>query len=298
MSYGVVYRVTCLVNGKCYHGQTTRLNPEDRWKDHWRPSSHCLALRNALTKHGHDAFTFEVIGQAGSKEELDALEKQFVTTSLAPLGYNIREGGANGRMPDEVKKKISESNKISQNRPEVKARNSAGVKAAMARPDVKARHKQAVREALAKPEVKEHRHQAMLQVFAKPEERKKRSEGSKKSWASCTAEKRSQRIQATAQACSTEEYRYRMKDVSKEVQARPEVRDKIQKSWTPERRKAQSERLKALKGNPEFENSRTSAISKAHNSPEGKAKLLSRRHRGESIEDWRKRIGLETHQAE
>lgn len=106
-SYGIVYRIECLVNGKRYHGQT--VNPKERWPHHFRSDSHCHALRNALTKHGAANFVFLIVEKASSKEELDDLEKKWVATSISPNGYNLKQGGANGRPSVETRQRMSEA---------------------------------------------------------------------------------------------------------------------------------------------------------------------------------------------
>jgi len=109
----IVYKITNLINGKTYIGQTVR-SVEDRWKEHCKP---CMKRRsyvaNAIQKHGKDNFYVEELRKADSQSELDLLEKSYIssTDSLYPNGYNLAVGGKGGSPSDHVKKKISRSMK-------------------------------------------------------------------------------------------------------------------------------------------------------------------------------------------
>lgn len=292
MPYGVVYRITCLASGKCYHGQT--INPKERWPHHLRANSHCRALRDAIAKHGRANFTFEVVATASSSEELNSLERQFVATSMVPVGYNLNEGGDSRRLSAETRQKISESNKIAQNREDVRARNSLGVQRAMARPEVKERHRASLKAALRQPEQRERMSRQMKEVHSRPELKQKRREALREAWGGLTPEEREARIAKQRAACS------------------PEVRSKIgvasRRTWsdsdrrqrqgervreaksTPEAKAAMSSRMKEIHSRPGEKERRGAAISQAHNTTEGKKKLARRRRRNESEEVWRERV--------
>ena len=291
--YGIVYRITCTVNGKQYHGQT--VNPGERFPHHFRPDSQCHALRNAIRKYGRSNFVFSILAEAGNKEELDTLEKQWVSTSMSPVGYNLKEGGGNGRPSAEARQRMSVAQKEAQNRPEVKAKNSAGVKRAMARPDVKERHRKALKAALQRPEEKAKRSRIQKRVHARPGEKEKRSRAIQKSWESYTPKERKLRV-AKQKAAITHETRALMGRKSRESQARPEVKERhrlgLQRAMTPERRKAVSAQMKRVHARPGEKEKRGAAISKAHNTPEGKVKLSNRRRRGETWREWSSRTGL------
>lgn len=290
--YGIVYRITNLVNGKCYHGQT--VNPKERWSHHLRGDSHCVVLRNAIRKYGRKNFSFEVVAEAANKEELDLLEVQYVVTSLCPVGYNIREGGANGRPSLEMRRKMSLSGKEAQNRPEVRARNSAGVKRAWATLGAKENWRAAQKVAQNRPEVREHKRLSMLEVHSRPGESERRGSKIKEVWAGYSDEERQARIEALRAALITDEHRQKMSVVAKEMLARPEVKAKLvaaqKASFTPERRSKQRETTGEIWNRPGERERRGQAISAAHNTPEGKRKLAMRRRRGETFEAWSQRI--------
>ena len=264
--YGVVYRIKCLVNGKCYHGQT--VNTKVRWTSHFRKDSHCHALRNAIQKYGRSNFEFEIVASASSKEELDTIEKNLVATSMSPRGYNLKEGGAHGKHTLAWRKHMSEVQKRIQNLPDVKARNSAGVKRAMARPEVKEKLRASLKARMNRPEVREHMSRVMKEVHARPEQKEKRSAALKARWASYTTEERAVRNAKQLAAVRTPEYRERRSKIAKETLARPEVKKKliasIKASFTAERKERLSEQLKVVWNKPGEREKRGSAIKRAY----------------------------------
>jgi group I intron endonuclease len=95
-----IYKITNSVSGKCYIGETTCKNPEERWRRHKetiRRGVGCPALRDAVQKYGIDAFRFEVIRTCSLEERFD-IERETIKeyNSVAPGGYNILPGGAGG----------------------------------------------------------------------------------------------------------------------------------------------------------------------------------------------------------
>lgn len=112
--YGRVYLITNKVNGKVYVGQTTRFL-KNRLRNH---ISHAYAhlsgkykgqdtpLFRAIRKYGKESFIIDVICSCSSKEELDLMEDLYIAI-LGGMdkrtGYNVRRGGSNGKMSEEVK---------------------------------------------------------------------------------------------------------------------------------------------------------------------------------------------------
>lgn len=111
MSYGKVYMITNLINGKVYVGQTTKADVMLRFNEH------CTEKRNrhvskAIQKYGKENFKVEIVSEAHSQEELNQLESNFVVKfdSMFPNGYNHRAGGnQNGICSEELRRKISEA---------------------------------------------------------------------------------------------------------------------------------------------------------------------------------------------
>lgn len=108
----IIYKITNKINEKIYIGQTigTLIN---RWNHHGIPSEKTYFAK-AIRKHGKENFTIEQIDSANNKEDLNEKEKhwiKFYNATDRNKGYNIKEGGNSSPCPEEVKLKISESNK-------------------------------------------------------------------------------------------------------------------------------------------------------------------------------------------
>jgi hypothetical protein len=104
---GYIYMLTS-PNGKTYIGQTLR-PVEERLKEHLKKGSHCVVIYNAIQKYGWENFEkdwYEVPNEDLSKHEELMIE---VLGTLSPDGYNIKEGGANGKLSEETKQKIRKS---------------------------------------------------------------------------------------------------------------------------------------------------------------------------------------------
>ena len=101
--------------GKSYIGQTTR-PIEERFKEHETgKSNECRAIYNAIKKYEWD--NFEKDWYECPDEDLNFDEELLVREmeTLVPTGYNLREGGGNGKLSKETKQKISESTKGEKN---------------------------------------------------------------------------------------------------------------------------------------------------------------------------------------
>jgi len=108
-----IYKITNLVNGKIYIGQTIG-DTNKRFKKHLSQvncKNICSALYCAFKKYGKGNFTIEdVVSGEYSKEELNELEKFYINkfNSLSPNGYNLQSGGNSFMVVESVKKQISE----------------------------------------------------------------------------------------------------------------------------------------------------------------------------------------------
>jgi group I intron endonuclease len=109
----LLYKITNLVNGKVYIGQTIR-TLKKRFKQHCEPgSAKTSAIGRAIQKYGKNNFSIEQITTDKpivTQEELNAAERYFVWfyNSMVPNGYNLKEGGgSSGRPSHESRLKMS-----------------------------------------------------------------------------------------------------------------------------------------------------------------------------------------------
>ena len=144
--YGIIYKITNTVNGKCYIGQTTDKRGfngryyysgkgiERVYKYHKSLKEHNSNynnhLLNSIEKYGFEAFTVdEEFDIAYSKKELDALEKKYIKEfDCINNGYNNTDGGSNGKRSEEACKKMSEKAKERWEDPEERRKISESLK--------------------------------------------------------------------------------------------------------------------------------------------------------------------------
>ena len=109
-----IYKITNLVNGKVYIGQT--LNPSKRFKKHiysLKNNSHYnIYLQNSWNKYGIDNFEFKIINSANKLNDANLLEIQYIKlyhSTNPTYGYNIESGGKNSSPSEKTKTKISKT---------------------------------------------------------------------------------------------------------------------------------------------------------------------------------------------
>jgi len=106
---GYIYILTS-PSGKSYIGQTTR-PIKKRFRQHQHKSSRCSAIYNAIQYHGWE--NFEKEWYEVPDDDLNFYEEMLVALlgTLAPSGYNLREGGGStGKLSEETKQKLSGEN--------------------------------------------------------------------------------------------------------------------------------------------------------------------------------------------
>ena len=95
---GVIYKITCTLNGKSYVGQT-RQKLGRRITEHKRDSNRDRpGIDHAIHVHGWKNFTVEVL-ETCPVEKMDERERHFIKLlgTKAPNGYNLTDGGDGGR---------------------------------------------------------------------------------------------------------------------------------------------------------------------------------------------------------
>lgn len=88
-----IYKITNLISGKAYIGQTNSI--DRRFKEHLTKSK--LLIDQTIQKYGADNFKFEIIEEC-SINELNDREKYWIKyfNTITPHGYNQDEGGHSG----------------------------------------------------------------------------------------------------------------------------------------------------------------------------------------------------------
>ena len=96
-----IYVIENLLDGKMYIGQT--IDPARRRRGHFSPSSKCPYISNAIQKYGIGNFDFRLLEECTTLEDANTQEKYWIKelASLAPHGYNLREGGDAGGLPSQ-----------------------------------------------------------------------------------------------------------------------------------------------------------------------------------------------------
>lgn len=106
----IIYKVTNIINGKIYIGQTKQ-SLIRRWKQHVNNKDNA-PFHNAIRKYGAENFTVEQIDVACSSEELNLKEIRWISyyNSIFPYGYNMTTGGQEGKsLCNEARKKCGNS---------------------------------------------------------------------------------------------------------------------------------------------------------------------------------------------
>lgn len=132
-----VYEHVNKINGKKYIGQTIESDVQTRWKygNGYVGSPH---FNNAIKKYGWDNFEHNIIATGLSVDEANQMEYELIEkyqTINPQFGYNILPGGRNAPMPEEIRRKISESKmghfvsdetrrKISENHADMSGKNN------------------------------------------------------------------------------------------------------------------------------------------------------------------------------
>ena len=99
------------INGKMYIGQTSK-KLDERSRHHGYGYKNNKYFYRAIKKYGWDNFEHLILFDGLSLEMANIIEKELIDkykTQNNSFGYNIREGGMNGRMSDESKQKISDA---------------------------------------------------------------------------------------------------------------------------------------------------------------------------------------------
>ena len=108
--FGIIYKITNLLDGKIYVGQTKQ-SIEKRFQDHFYTKYH---IGRAIREYGAENFKIELLEECETLEELNEKEKFWIKTlnCKSPNGYNLTDGGdGHYTLNEEARKKIAKANK-------------------------------------------------------------------------------------------------------------------------------------------------------------------------------------------
>lgn len=111
----IIYEALNIINNKRYIGQTVQ-TLHKRKLQHINSikykNSKCVAFVRAMEKYGVENFKWRIVDDAETLEELDKKESywiEYYDTTNPNKGYNLKGGGHNPYLTEEVKKKIGDA---------------------------------------------------------------------------------------------------------------------------------------------------------------------------------------------
>jgi group I intron endonuclease len=127
---GYIYLITNKVNNKRYVGQSICVDIETRWKHHRKMTKSTIGryLRSAYLKYGIDNFKFQIVCVCFDTD-CDRFEKEYIKKydTLAPNGYNLKDGGQSSKQHPDTKELIRKKLKEYMT-PEVRSKISENLK--------------------------------------------------------------------------------------------------------------------------------------------------------------------------
>ena len=244
--YGIVYKVTNMINEKVYIGVSTLIedgldNAFNKRYNNNILNTHNEHLKNAIKKYGIENFDINpVIDIAYSQKELDELENLYIlkyNSMNRDFGYNKRGGGSGGRLSDETKKKMSD----------------------IWTDEYKQNHSKKIKLKWSEPEYREHMSEILKERWQNEEYREYMCNMSKELWNDETH--RSRIIKSIKERWQDEEYKNYMNNLLKE-------------RWQNEEYKQNySNKIKAKWEEPEYRNAVTLAVKSRWDSDEYREKM-------------------------
>lgn len=102
-----IYLLINLVNKKVYVGQTWNKNLKDRMGRNGYGYSNSIKIFNAIKYYGVDNFEYSLLEIAFNQKDADIIENYWINFfNSKELGYNIKDGGSNGKHSLETIEKI------------------------------------------------------------------------------------------------------------------------------------------------------------------------------------------------
>lgn len=124
---GYIYLVKNKLNGMKYVGQTLCQDINTRWHNHKKIAKSTLGryLCSAYTKYGIENFQFQIICICFD-EDCNKYEEEYIKkfNTMAPNGYNLREGGVHSKFSEETKQLQREATRRLMQNPERRMKSS------------------------------------------------------------------------------------------------------------------------------------------------------------------------------
>jgi len=207
----IIYMITNLINGKIYIGQSLFILSK-RWKEHLSNLNYCKNhLYSAIKKYGIGNFKIEKLLKCSNQKDLDFFEDYYIVvlnTMNPKRGYNNKRGGSGGKLSEDVKKELSKIRKEWHKDPVNKDKHRKAVKDGMNNPDSIKKRSNITKKWHSNPKNKEEHRKAIQKAMDNPE----------------------------------------IKERQRKALNTPEIKKRhiegIKRSWTPERREAQSKKGK------------------------------------------------------
>lgn len=265
-----IYSITCLPNGRVYIGSSNDM--DSRIKSHKRALKNGdhknIHLQRAYDKHGKSAFKYDVVECAHHTISMSKVDEEIELVRLENVHISRYERDSlfNIEIPATVQGFIIT--------PEVEEKRRRNLATSFATPESKAKRSKSATEAHARPEVKALR----ASITSSAEFKKKASEGHRRALESdpTLKDRKLEGVRRWAKTVSKEtrsenahKFRWNTEEKRK-IQS-----EKLKAAWESEElRQRASERMKALTATPEWKKKISSIMKARHQDPEYKARYL------------------------
>ena len=177
---GIIYKITNLINGKIYIGQTVQ-SLKKRFEQHCGNKKSVIG--QTIKKYGKKNFYIETVEECETLDELNEREIFLIAhyDCIAPKGYNLTEGGEGASHSEITRQKISMVNRKRFENLAERKKIAEKLRGRKDSEEVKARKSAAQKKRYSENPLACQKQSEGLKIrFSNPEERKKHSAAMKK----------------------------------------------------------------------------------------------------------------------